>query len=191
MKTYSKTVILVGPTCSGKTTLAKALEKKGYERIVAYTTRPKRQNEIDGEDYHFISEEEFKRLMNEGFFEETTSYNAKFGKCFYGTAKKDYSDWSKKKVVVLNKQGVMDITVPCTVYYLYTPIKVIKERAMLRGDSVEEIERRIPVDISDHAFLKRNHIHTNHWPIMYGIKGTASTDDQVNLIEDHMEYDFN
>lgn len=45
-------IFLIGPQGSGKTTLAKELERRGYEQILAYTTRPPRDNEIEGVDYH-------------------------------------------------------------------------------------------------------------------------------------------
>lgn len=64
-------LVLVGKTCSGKSTVAKILEDKGYRRIVTYTTRPKRAGEIDGTDYHFITAEDFLKRRENGFFAET------------------------------------------------------------------------------------------------------------------------
>ena len=54
--------MLIGPSASGKDTLAKELHKqlgeKGH-RVVLNTTRPPRAKEIDGLDYHFLSEKNF------------------------------------------------------------------------------------------------------------------------------------
>ena len=51
-------IVLVGKTASGKTTVANELCKHhGYKRIVTYTTRPMRKNEVQDVDYHFISDE--------------------------------------------------------------------------------------------------------------------------------------
>lgn len=58
-------LIIVGPSGVGKTTLINALLKEIplLKRIVSYTTRPKRKNEINGKDYYFISEKELNKLM--------------------------------------------------------------------------------------------------------------------------------
>ncbi|EMF8697634.1 guanylate kinase, partial [Acinetobacter baumannii] len=53
-------VLLSGTTCSGKTTIADALtEKYGFNRIVTTTSRPKREGEVDGLHYHFVTQTEF------------------------------------------------------------------------------------------------------------------------------------
>lgn len=65
---------LIGYTASGKTVIAKELEKLDYKRMVTYTTRNIRPNEIDGFDYHFISKCDFLQKIKEGFFAEFTSY---------------------------------------------------------------------------------------------------------------------
>ena len=56
-------ICLVGKSCSGKDTIARELVKLGYERILTYTTRPQRPSELDGVDYHFITENEFKDMI--------------------------------------------------------------------------------------------------------------------------------
>ena len=48
-------IILVGKAASGKDHMRKILQGRGFTYGVSYTTRPKRPNEIDGEDYYFIS----------------------------------------------------------------------------------------------------------------------------------------
>ncbi len=63
-------LIICGKMCSGKDTVVKRLINKGFKKVVTYTTRPKRRGETDGVDYHFISEGEFKRRIQDGFFLE-------------------------------------------------------------------------------------------------------------------------
>ena len=77
-------VILSSPSGAGKTTLVKLLSKnKNFFVSVSHTTRKPRQNEIRGKDYHFVSDEEFKRLINNGeFLEHATVFNN-----FYGTTR--------------------------------------------------------------------------------------------------------
>ena len=77
-------MILSSPSGVGKTTLVKLLSKnKNFFVSISHTTRKPRQNEIRGKDYHFVSDEEFKRLINNGEFLEY----AKVFNNFYGTTR--------------------------------------------------------------------------------------------------------
>lgn len=44
------------------------------QSVVSYTTRPKRIGEVDGIDYHFITEDDFFNKQKENFFAEVKSY---------------------------------------------------------------------------------------------------------------------
>ena len=59
-------VILSSPSGAGKTTLVKLLTKNNnnFYISVSHTTRKPRPNEFDGKDYFFVSDAEFKRLVN-------------------------------------------------------------------------------------------------------------------------------
>ena len=60
-----KIIILIGESAVGKDTLCTYLvDNNGYERIVTYTTRPPRDNEIDGVDYNFVSQEDFQEMID-------------------------------------------------------------------------------------------------------------------------------
>lgn len=73
-------VALIGKTCSGKSTLANELVKRGFATVISHTTRPQRPGEINGRDYHFITMDEFQSLeAKEAFIE--TNY---FGDNYYG-----------------------------------------------------------------------------------------------------------
>ena len=69
-------LVLVGHSASGKTEIANEL-KKNYDidKIVTYTTRKPRVGEVNKVDYNFVSEKKFLKLMQEGFFAETTYFN--------------------------------------------------------------------------------------------------------------------
>src|SRR5260370_42083940 len=60
--------ILSAPSGAGKTTISRAALKaiEGLEASVSLTTRAPRENEVDGLDYHFGGDEEFKRRLGEG-----------------------------------------------------------------------------------------------------------------------------
>ncbi len=64
--------IVSAPSGAGKTSLVKALvERLDHIRLsISYTTRPPRPGERDGEDYHFVSEEEFQAMVRQGAFLE-------------------------------------------------------------------------------------------------------------------------
>ena len=76
--------ILAAPSGAGKTSLVKALLEKNKNLIIStsYTTRQPRENEVDGKDYYFISEKEFKSLIKKKYFIE---YAKVFGN-YYGTS---------------------------------------------------------------------------------------------------------
>jgi guanylate kinase len=64
--------ILAGPAGSGKSTLCNRLvdAQLGYKRVVTTTTRPPRDQEVDGVDYHFFASAEFTRRVEAGEFLE-------------------------------------------------------------------------------------------------------------------------
>jgi len=77
-------IILSSPSGAGKTTLVKMLSDiDNFEISISHTTRRPRPNEIYNEDYFFVSEDEFKRLIkNEEFLEYAKVFNN-----FYGTSR--------------------------------------------------------------------------------------------------------
>ena len=77
-------IILSSPSGAGKTTLVKKLsEKDNYEISISHTTRQPRPEENQNEDYYFVDESEFKRLIkNEEFLEYAKVFNN-----FYGTTR--------------------------------------------------------------------------------------------------------
>ena len=76
---------LMGKMASGKSTLAARIMQK-YPNIkisISHTTRKPRPNEIDGVDYHFVTREEFEKLIQKNNFYE----HAKIFDNYYGTSK--------------------------------------------------------------------------------------------------------
>ena len=82
-------VILSSPSGAGKTSLVKLLSKKNNFIIsISHTTRKPRSNEIDGNDYFFVTNSEFEKLINDKKFLE----HAKVFNNLYGTSKKSVLD---------------------------------------------------------------------------------------------------
>ena len=65
-------IVLSSPSGAGKSTISRMLLGSDTEisMSVSATTRPPRPNEIDGTHYHFVSDEEFERMVDEGEFAE-------------------------------------------------------------------------------------------------------------------------
>ena len=91
-------IILSSPSGAGKTTLVKKLpEKDNFEISISHTTRQPRLNEIQNEDYFFVDELEFKKLINnEEFLEYAKVFNN-----FYGTTRTPVIDKLNKSKNVL------------------------------------------------------------------------------------------
>ena len=93
-------IILSSPSGAGKTTLVKLLsERKGLITSISHTTRKPRSNEVNGKDYHFITNDVFKKMINNQEFLEY----AKVFKNFYGTTKSTiFAELSKGKNVIFD-----------------------------------------------------------------------------------------
>ena len=84
-----KLLVLSGPGGVGKSTVAKALKETGTFWVsVSATTRTARQNEVDGVDYYFYSNEEFDSAIKSALFLEW----AEFAGNRYGTPRKPVED---------------------------------------------------------------------------------------------------
>ncbi len=137
-------LILVGPSASGKTQIVKILKEKYHmEKMVTYTSRPKRTKEVDGIDYFFLSRDEFIKKIDEGFFIEYVVYNNNY----YGTA---LSQVAPNKVVILEPNGLKHylekIGNQAKVAFLRCSTEIIRIRMKNRGDSEESIIKRLELD---------------------------------------------
>lgn len=137
-------LILIGPSASGKTEVAKLLAQKyNITKIVTYTTRKPRVHEVDKVDYNFISLDEFATLNEQGFFAETTYYNDNY----YGTAKKDILD---DKCIILDPNGLKSFLKLHDSHiisiYLNCDENVRFQRMLARKDSLEDAKRRLLSD---------------------------------------------
>lgn len=137
-------LILVGPSASGKTQAVEVLRNNyHYQKLVTYTSRKKRVGEVDNVDYHFITKDAFISLIHEHFFIEYVNYNNNY----YGTS---FSEINDNKVVILEPSGIKHylstLRDQVVVIYLDCSKELRKQRMMLRGDSLEQIEKRLLLD---------------------------------------------
>lgn len=81
--------VIMGKSATGKDTIYKKLienKKLNLHKLVPYTTRPMRTGEIEGNEYHFVSEDRMKELKNEGKIAEFRCYHTVYGDWYYFTA---------------------------------------------------------------------------------------------------------
>ena len=91
-------VILSSPSGAGKTTLVNLLSQKNNFFIsTSHTTRKPRPNEIEGKDYYFVNDNEFRRLIKNDEFLEY----AKVFKNYYGTSRSPVIQNLEKKYNVI------------------------------------------------------------------------------------------
>lgn len=155
-------IVLVGESASGKSSIEKYfVNNYGYKKVVSYTTRSPRPNEVDGVDYHFVSVEEFESLKENGFFAETAVYND----WYYGTAKEDCTN---DKIAVLTPHGLRQISkisdISVISFYINVPRRDRLIKILQRGDNIEEAYRRSLSDVGqfDGIVDEVDHVITNH-----------------------------
>ncbi len=95
----AKVFVITGPSGVGKGTLIRGLRERlpELELSVSATTRPPRPGELDGVDYHFLSDAEFDRLLREGAFVEHAAYSGNR----YGTLRCELQRRLKRGVPVV------------------------------------------------------------------------------------------
>lgn len=144
---------LMGKASSGKDTVKDILIKKyGFQSITTFTTRPMRDGEIPDVTYHYISDEEFVKKIDEGFFAEWKKYIVNGEYWYYGTSKESLQAATDDSIVILTPDGVRDIkkaNVNCVVIYLYSNINTIRKRLQARNDANDKAEERIRRDFLD------------------------------------------
>lgn len=146
-----KILALFGKSSAGKDTIKNILIKhEDVNNIINTTTRPIREGEINGINYHFIDAAEFaERILNGDFIEAT-----EFNDWFYGTSIREL-DIDKINVGVFNIYGIecmlADPRLEVHPVYVKTSDKVRLKRALEREDNPDcaEICRRFFADKKD------------------------------------------
>lgn len=142
-------IIISGTTCAGKGTIVKHLieRNKNLHLSISYTSRPKRNSEIDGKDYYFVSDEEFlKKIENNEFLEYAQVH---YG-CYYGTPKKEIEEKLNEgydvilEIEVDGARQVKELFPETILIFVMAPsMEIIKERIKARNEeSAEQIIKR-------------------------------------------------
>ena len=145
----SNIFIISAPSGCGKTSLVRELCQtySFLEQTVSYTTRTIRSGEVDGQDYHFISKDEFiENKKNNKFIESQNVYDN-----FYGTTYESINEIlasGKDAILEIDYKGMLLIKskIPSSqsIYILPPSVEELKKRLFDRGlDSDEVIEKRV------------------------------------------------
>ncbi|WP_104721834.1 guanylate kinase [Helicobacter mesocricetorum] len=143
-------LVLSGPSGAGKSSLCQILAREFPKHYfsISSTTRPKRENEIDGVHYHFVSKDKFEQGIKEDSFLEWAQVHGSY----YGTMKSQIIEaLYEDKLIILDVdiQGQMNIkrafpNHTTSVFITTLSQKILKERLSKRGsDNIKVIEERL------------------------------------------------
>ena len=142
--------VVSGPSGVGKDTVLKELMPRLGDRAVmsvSNTTRAPRKGETDGVDYHFISEEAFRRAIAEGRMLEYTEYCS----VLYGTPLDPIEKWvaeGKAVILKIEREGMLNVRKKMpeavTVFIVFLSEEILEKRIRGRkSDSAAAIEKRL------------------------------------------------
>lgn len=151
--------ILTGGSGVGKTTLGEFLETLGIPQLISHTTRPKRKGEVEGKNYYFVDMNTFLKLEKIEF----TEYPKNSGN-YYCLSKKEIDDKLSKYgqvYAVTDKYGIEQLKEKygnvVKVIYITCPLSEMEKRMRARGDSEEQIQKRLKQAIETNE-LNNHHL---------------------------------
>ena len=179
-KKNGELIVISGTTCAGKGTIVKELVKRNenLKVSISYTSREKRENEVDGKDYFFVTPEEFEEKIQNGDFLEYAK--VQYGK-YYGTPKKEVKEMLQKGndvILEIDVQGAKQIKemFPETIliFILAPSMEEVKRRIKARGmENNEQIIKRFQV-----AYQEINEINKYNYVVVNDV-----LDDAVQKVE--------
>jgi len=170
-------LIIGGKSGSGKDSVVKEFEKNGWKKIIKYTNRPKREGEIDGVDYHFVS---IKLMETIPFIFKQSFVVANGDTWYYG--------FPMEHIILPDNKNDKYITIMTPFEYnsflnmtkefkiigkdfisvqIDIPDDIRRERLIKRGDNIEEINRRIKADNKDFEGWELKHRKESQFPLFY------------------------
>lgn len=190
-KTKGDLIIISGTTCAGKGTVIKKLLANHNDIVlsVSYTSRPKREHEINGIDYYFVTDSEFEdKIRNHDFLEYAkVQYGA-----YYGTPKKEVLELlerGKDVILEIDVQGAKQIKqiYPETIliFIMAPSMREVKRRIMQRGDeNIEQIISRFKV-----AYNEINQLNNYNYVVLNDDLDNAVKKVEAILISEKLRVD--
>lgn len=173
-----KIVALMGKAGTGKDTILKIITHSypdKFNEIVSCTTRPPREGEVDGVNYHFLTVPQFTEKILNGDMLEATEFNG----WHYGTLKSSLLK-DKINIGVFNPAGIYclmeDHSIDLQVFWIFANDKerIIRQLKREENPNIKEIFRRYKADERDFADLS----DIDYTAIVNNVKG-----DQLNVAE--------
>ena len=157
-----KLIAIVGKSGAGKDRLLREIinyEQESFtsnlHRVVTSTTRPPREGEIDGVDYHFLTEEKY--------FDKPKIESVLFKTWLYGTSEEDLCEdkinigiFNPRAVLLLQNEPKVELSI---IEVAAAPkTRLIRQLSRTTNPDIDEIYRRYKADETDSALLPQNHI---------------------------------
>lgn len=155
----NKCYVFIGPSGSGKTSLASELFEPN-QKIITYTTRHPRKGERDQIDYYFVTESQFEQMIKNDAFVEWDEYAGEK----YGSSKAEVMHKLEQGdcYIILTAAGFWSFyhTFGSCIQPVFVKIskKQLKERFLKRGDTQEQIQKRLALfekDMQEITLLER------------------------------------
>lgn len=157
-----KIFCIIGKSASGKDTIFKKIKNDktlNLKGIIEYTTRKKREDEIDGIDYNFISANKFKDFIDRDLFIEYRTYNTNKGKLFYGINKSNIDTINNNYLVITPPKSYFslkdyfgeEVVIPVYIYVSddVRLLRSIKRESKEKTPNFSEVCRRFLSDEED------------------------------------------
>lgn len=149
-------IIVTGGSGSGKDYLCKLFINENYQVGVKTTTRPKRNNEIEGKDYYYVNIDTFDRIKSFNDFILAESFNIinvdnNNETWFYGL---ELNEFRRADVLILTPGEIKELCdngmrENMLIFYLDIDKDIRRERILKRKDNNDNIERRLSSDDKD------------------------------------------
>ncbi|TVY10233.1 guanylate kinase [Paenibacillus cremeus] len=164
--------VFTGPNGAGRRTVAQMSGSTlGMRQVISYTTRTPRSSEVDGQDYHFVSKEQFAQAEGDKAFVEVIEIDGNR----YGIKGADVAEMLQAHgavYLILNRYGAETLK---SIYgdrvvriFIYADRETVLKREQERGDSQELINRYMShfeeemayKESCEHAFENTDLAHT-------------------------------
>lgn len=190
-----KIIAIAGKSGAGKDTLLREFveldtDDEYIHEIISCTTRPRRQNELNGINYHFVSSEEFTTMLYDGSMIEATVFND----WCYGTSLA-HLDENKINVGVFNPEGIGILAdTPNVILYIVYVTASDKTRLMRQltreeNPNIDEIIRRYSTDKQDFKYFKDEFLTPdNHWVVLENEDGVDLKKAAAYMLPNAIQY---